>query len=284
MIARLIDMNLPEKYIQVSGNRIRFVEKGKGSPVILIHGLGASLEWWQLNIDRLSEGYRVIALDFLGFGLSAKPSTAFGLELASEFMRSFLDALALPHASLVGNSLGGLIALYAASRMPERVDKLVLVDNAGLGQKLSLLLRLGSVWPVGELALSLRNRLTVRAFLSRLVHDSKKVPPQLIDCVLMMFGLPQSAKVCLQVLRTGVNLKGIKKEIRCLLQEAASSLPHETLIIWGAEDRITPLSQAHVGKELIRNSSLRVIENCGHIPQVECPEEFNQAVLDFLKL
>lgn len=99
-----------------------------------------------------------------------------------------------------------------------------------------------------------------------------------------MFRLPRSAEVCLQVLRTGVNLKGIKKEIWSLLQKAASSLRHETLIIWGAEDKITPLSQAHVGKELIRNSRLHVIENCGHIPQVECPEEFNQAVLDFLKL
>jgi pimeloyl-ACP methyl ester carboxylesterase len=277
-------MNLPEKYIQVNGNRIRFVEKGKGSPVILIHGLGASLEWWQYNIDKLSEGCRVIALDFLGFGLSTKPSTAFSLNLASEFMRSFLDVLELPRASLVGNSLGGLIALYAASKMPDKVDKLVLVDNAGLGQKLSILLRLGSVCPIGELALSLRNRLTVRMFLSRLVYDSKKLTAQLIDCVLKMFAVPRNAEVCLQVLRTGVNLKGIKKEIWCSLQKAASSLPHKTLIIWGAEDRITPLSQAHVGKELMRNSRLHVIENCGHIPQVECPEEFNQALLDFLKL
>jgi pimeloyl-ACP methyl ester carboxylesterase len=158
-----------------------------------------------------------------------------------------------------------------------------LVDNAGLGQKLSILLRLGSVYPVGELALSLRNRLTVKMFLSRLVYDNKKLPPQLIDCVLRMFSLPQSAETCLQVLRTGVNLKGIKKEIWRSLQKAASSLRHETLIIWGAEDRITPLNQAHAGKGLIRNSRLRVIESCGHIPQVECPEEFNQALLDFLK-
>jgi 4,5:9,10-diseco-3-hydroxy-5,9,17-trioxoandrosta-1(10),2-diene-4-oate hydrolase len=284
MIPSLRAFNLPEKYIQVSGNRIRFVEKGKGSPIILIHGLGASLEWWQFNIDMLSAGYRIIALDFLGFGLSSKPSTAFSLNLASEFMRSFLDVLELARASLVGNSLGGLIALYAASRMPDRVDKLVLVDNAGLGQKLSILLRLGSVYPVGELALSLRNRLTVKMFLSRLVYDSKKLPPQLIDCVLRMFSLPQSAEACLQVLRTGVNLKGIKEEIWRSLQKAASSLPHETLIVWGAEDRITPLNQAHAGKGLIRNSRLHVIESCGHIPQVECPEEFNQAVLDFLKL
>lgn len=275
---------MPEKYIHVSGHRIRIVEKGEGPPLILIHGLGASLEWWQFNIDKLSEGNRVIALDFLGFGLSSRPSTDFSLNLASEFMHSFLDVLELSRASLVGNSLGGLIALYTASKMPERIDKLVLVDNAGLGQKLSILLRLGSVYPVGKLALALRNRLTVRIFLSRLVYDSQKLPPYLIDCVLKMFSLPKSAEVCLQVLRTGVNLKGIKKEIWSSLQKAASSLPHETLIIWGAEDRITPLSQAHAGKGLIRNSRLHIIENCGHIPQVECPEEFNQAVLNFLKL
>jgi len=276
-------MNLPEKYIEVGGYKIRFVEKGKGSPVILIHGLGASLEWWQPNIDRLSEGYRVIALDFLGFGLTSKPSADFSLNLASDFMRSFLDALELPRVSLVGNSLGGLIALYVASRMPDRVDKLVLVDNAGMGQKLSILLRLGSVYPVGEMALALRNRLTVKIFLSRLFYDSRKVPYYLIDCILKMFAIPRNAESCLRVLRTGVNIKGIKEEIWRSLHGATSSLPHQALIIWGAEDRITPLAQAHVGKKLIRNSELYVIESCGHIPQVECPEEFNQAVLEFLK-
>jgi len=275
--------SLPEKYINVGGYRIRIVEKGKGPPLILIHGMGASLEWWQFNIDKLSEGYRLIALDFLGFGLSSKPLTDLNLNLASDFMRSFLDALGLRRASLIGNSLGGLIALYAASRMPDRVDKLVLVDNAGMGHEISMLMRLGSVYPVGELALALRNRLTVKIFLSRLVYDSYKLPSHLVDCVLRMFAVPKNVASCLRVLRTGVNWKGIKKEIWHSLHEAASFLPHQTLIIWGAEDRITPLPQAYLGKELIRNSRLHVIEKCGHLPMVEWPDKFNQAMLDFLK-
>ncbi len=274
---------LPEKFIDVDGYTIRFVEKGEGFPLILIHGLGASLEWWRFNLDSLSEKYHVIAFDFLGFGMSSKPRNRISLNLASEFMRSFLDALELPKASLIGNSLGGLIALQTAVKIPNRVERLILVDNAGFGSKVSFYLRLGSVFPVGEVALALRNRLTVRFFLSRLVHDSKRLPNELIETVLRTFSLPLNAEVCLQVLRTGVSCRGLKDEIRRSSIGGASSLPHKILIVWGEDDRITPLRQAYVGKRLLRNSSLHVLEKCGHLPMVEWPEKFNRLVLDFLE-
>jgi 4,5:9,10-diseco-3-hydroxy-5,9,17-trioxoandrosta-1(10),2-diene-4-oate hydrolase len=137
---------MEDKYIKVMGYLIRYVEKGRGDPIVLIHGIGGSVEWWKYNMDALAETNRVIAFDFLGFGLSEKPKIGFSLELGTEFICSFLDALNIPRATLIGNSMGGLIALYTLFNYPERVDRLILVDNAGFGWKLSMLLRLGSTF------------------------------------------------------------------------------------------------------------------------------------------
>jgi 4,5:9,10-diseco-3-hydroxy-5,9,17-trioxoandrosta-1(10),2-diene-4-oate hydrolase len=118
--------------------------------------------------------------------------------------------------------------------------------------------------------------------MNRMFYDSQKVPDQLIPTVLEIFDMPQTRKACLRILRSGVDLKGLKNEICLRVRDGASSLPHKTLIIWGANDKVVPLNQAYVGKNLIRNSQLHVFDKCGHLPQVEWPEEFNHLVLEFL--
>lgn len=276
-------IEVKETYTRVNGYQIRYVEKGKGPPLILIHGLGASIEWWKGNIEPLSQNHRVIAFDFLGFGYSTKPEEEYNIDLATRFMRSFLDVFDLPKASLVGNSIGGLIALFAALHMPERIDRVILVDNAGFGQELSVILRWASVFPIGELALSIRTRQTVRMLLARIFYDPKKIPPDLVNSVLKIFDQPRAREACLQVLRYGVNRKGLREEIWSSVLAKVPSITHPTLIIWGSENAIAPLSQAHQGKRLIKNSKLCVFEKCGHVPQVEWPEKFNQLVLSFLK-
>ena len=280
MIPRI---HLKEEYLSVAGHRIRFLEKGKGPPLVLLHGMGGSLEWWEYNLDAFAQKYRTISFDFPGFGFSSKSGIGFRKDSASNFMSSFLDILQLPKASLIGNSMGGLIAFLTAAQQPDRVDKLVLVDNAGFGAKLSFPLRLGTVYPFGEIALSVRNRAIARMFLSRLFYDSQKIPDHLIPIVLKGFNMPQARKACLRILRSGLNLRGLKKNIWLRFLDKAGSLPHKTLIVWGMNDKVAPLSQAYVGKELIKNSQLHVFDKCGHLPQVEWPEKFNRLVLDFLE-
>lgn len=271
------------KYISVAGHKIRFVEKGTGPPLVLLHGMGGSLEWWEYNLDFFSRKYRTIAFDFPGFGFSSISYMDFRRDAASNFMVSFLDAFHLSKASLIGNSMGGLFAFLTTARQPDRIDRLILVDNVGFGLKLSLPLRLGTVFPFGELALSVRSHLTAKIFLNRLFYDSQKVPSHLIPTVLKIFNIAQTRKVCLQVLRSGVNLKGLKEEIWLEVMDKASSLSQKTLIVWGKNDKVAPLDQAYIGKKLIKNSQLHVFERCGHLPQVEWAEEFNHLVLDFLE-
>lgn len=270
------------KYTNVDSYRVRLQEKGDGFPLLLMHGLGASLEWWQFNVDSLSRKYRVIALDFLGFGYSSREINEYSLSYASKFLFSFLDTLEIDKASLLGNSMGGLISLSAALEYPERIEKLVLVDNAGFGRELSFILRLGSLFPVGELALALRNKLTVNTLLSQLFYDPQKLPPNLVDCVLRIFNLPRSSQTLLRILRYGVDVKGLKRDVWKPLQEKIGFLSCPTLIIWGRQDRITPVDQAYRGQKLIKNAALHIFEKCGHMPQVEWAEEFNDLVLDFL--
>jgi len=270
------------EFVNVDGHEIRFEEKGKGFPLVLIHGLGASLEWWQYNINVLSQKYRVIAFDFLGFGYSSKPVDEFTLFSASEFLVSFLDTFRIEKAILIGSSMGGLISLSTAIQYKQRVEKLVLVNNAGFGQNLSLILRLASVYPIGELALASRTPQTVKILLSQLFYDQKKLPHNLINCVMKIFGLDRTPSFLLRELRYGVNLRGLKKEIWHSIVNETPSIPHPSLIVWGQHDRIVPVDQAYRGNELIRNSQLYIFKKCGHMPQVEWPDEFNQLVLEYL--
>jgi len=272
------------RYVNVDGRRIRFLEQGEGFPLLLVHGLGASVEWWQFNVNFLSQKYRVMAFDFHGFGHSSKAMEKFSLSYASKFLVSFFDTLKIDKVSLVGNSMGGLISLYTALQYPERIEKLVLVNNAGFGQKISFLLRLSSLFPVGELALILRNQFTVKILMDQLFYDPKKLPLRLVNYALKIYDLPESGKALLQTLRSGINLWGLKKEIWYPILKKVASLPHPTLIVWGEQDRITPVSQAYRGQELIKHSNLYIFERCGHMPQIEWAEEFNHLVLDFLEL
>ncbi|MBI2935631.1 MAG: alpha/beta fold hydrolase, partial [Chloroflexi bacterium] len=139
------------RFIDVDGIRVHCIVAGRGEPVVLLHGLGASHIAWRDNIGPLSRRYAVYALDLPGHGDSAKPPLTYALPEGSSFLSSLLDTLRLDRAHLVGNSLGGMIALQFALDHPERVTKLVLADPAGLGRRIVLFVRLSSLPLLGEL-------------------------------------------------------------------------------------------------------------------------------------
>jgi pimeloyl-ACP methyl ester carboxylesterase len=121
-----------EKYIAVKGINIRYVVKGAGSPLLLIHGFGEFLEVWWYNIDSLSKHYLVYAMDLPGHGLSDKPPIDYKLFFIAEFVADFMRTLRIERASLVGHSMGGLLGLSVAINFPEKVDKLHMVKSPTL--------------------------------------------------------------------------------------------------------------------------------------------------------
>ncbi|MCP2604545.1 alpha/beta hydrolase [Candidatus Aminicenantes bacterium AH-873-B07] len=273
---------MKEKFIKFREYSICVWETGDGPPVILLHGLGASKEWWKYNIQFLGRNFKVLVPDIIGFGNSEKPEINYDLSLANDFIKNIIEKFKLGKVALIGNSMGGLIALNFSADFPDKVQKITLVDNAGFSRELSFILRIATIYPVGEIALSFVSYKTIKILLKSIIYNEKKVPEELIYKVLEILKLPNAKSILLKILRYGVSLKGLNPLIYETILKKISKIEIPTLIIWGREDRIIPLSQAYLGQKLIKNSRLYIFERCGHLPQIEYSDEFNQLVLNFL--
>jgi pimeloyl-ACP methyl ester carboxylesterase len=271
-----------DHYVEVNGKRIRYWAEGDGPAVVLLHGLSNSVEFWQYNIASLAAHHRVYALDLLGFGRSDKEIGTFSLSYSGSFMAQFMDALEIERATLVGNSLGGAISAQTAGQFPERVERLILVDPAGFGTELSPVLRAWAIPVVGSAAFRLYQQLFPR-LKQWVFYNSRSLDNEWLAGAAEVLRTTGVRENSIKVVRTGVSLrKGQREELFGELHGllAKSSVP--TLIIWGRNDFVVPLAHAYAAQKLIANSEVRVIERCGHIPQVERPVEFNRLVLEFL--
>jgi pimeloyl-ACP methyl ester carboxylesterase len=270
-----------DQYVRVDGGRIRYWAQGEGEALILVHGLAGSVEFWQYNVEPLAAAHRVYALDLPGFGGSDKEIEHLSLEYAASFLTHFMDVMGLERASLAGNSLGGLVCAQTAVRSPERVVKLILVGSAGFGGELNLILRLWSVPLLGDLVF----RTYQRAFPSLrrwAFPDSPSIDDQWMAAAATVLRTPGVRESALRIARMGASLRGQRQEMLADLHRQVAGIDVPTLIIWGRQDPVVPVAHAYAARDLIPHSEVRIIERCGHIPQVERPEEFNKLVLDFL--
>jgi len=276
---------MPEDwYIKVGNLKTRYWALGdKGTVVILIHGLGASADIWGYNVEALAEQHRVYVPDVIGFGRSDKPGPSFSPFDYTRFLDDFLNILRIEGASLIGQSLGGAIALHYALQFPQKVRKLVLVDSAGLGKEVIWTLRLMSIPLVGELV-SYPSRKGVELFFKFAVRDPALVTKDFVDLYYNFFSRPGFQKFLLKIVRSIINVAGAREEVLAPLRNNLSKITQPTLIIWGERDRVLPLKHAYWGKEKLPNAELKIIEGCGHIPFFERPEEFNKLVLEFLSV
>ncbi len=275
--------NPEDRYVKVGGINTRYWVTGQGSPLLLIHGLGASCDYWRYNVRGLSQGYQVYAFDLPGFGRSDKRIDDYSLHFAGEFVAAFLDAQGMERASLVGNSLGGVIALQFAVQYPHRLEKLVLVSSGGLGRELHLSFRLLTVPLLGEfIAGAWGTRPGTRLTLRSIVYDPQVIRDEFLDQMVELARLPRAKEMLLSVARTGIDLRGQNMKLLEPLLRRVPEIGAPTLIIWGAQDPIIPVAHAFLAHQMIRNSQLHILDRCGHVPQIEKPEEFNQLVLDFL--
>jgi pimeloyl-ACP methyl ester carboxylesterase len=271
-----------DHYINAGGLRTRFWDLGAGKPpVVLLHGLGASAEVWLHNIDALAVNHRVVVPDLAGFGLSARPSPAFSPLDYTAFLDDFMTALNIEHASLVGQSLGGAIALKYALQFPEKVEKLVLADCAGFGREVIWTLRLMSLPWIGE-AVSYPTRAGVRLFFTLAVRNPAVVTGDFLDFYYGLFTRPGFQAFLLKIVRMLVDFRGARKEILAPLMEKLHDIGQPALIVWGEKDRVFPVAHARFGREQMANATLYIMQECGHIPNLERPDEFNRVVRDFL--
>ena len=272
-----------DQIIDAGGIRTRYRHAGEaGSPVVLIHGLGASVEIWSANIGALASRHRVYVPDLPGFGRTKKPERMdYSPGAYSRFVLDFMKALGIGRAALVGHSLGGGVALRVILDDPGRVDRLILVSSAGLGREVSLPLRIASLPFFDRIFFKPPLPVFIR-FLHRLVYDPSAITDGFARLYYEMFFQPGSVRAFTSIMRTIATLRGARPGILEPIREGLGTITAPALILWGRQDRILPVSQAFDAAGRIPGARLHVFERCGHMPNVEYPEEFNRLVLEFL--
>jgi pimeloyl-ACP methyl ester carboxylesterase len=277
---------LQERRIDVDGLPTRYLTAGNdGPPLVLLHGVGDNALDWRWVTPALARSHRVYAPDLPGAGGSAKPQDAdYSPGYFERFVAAFLDALGIERAAVVGNSLGGLAALRLALSEPERVAALGLVASAGLGRRVNPALRSLSVPGYGRLATAwgrTRPGAAQRALgRAGLVFASpRRVPRKWLGEQYRLARLPGFLEAQLATVRGQLGLRGQRE----VLVDRLPNLRIPTLVLWGARDRVLPISQAHGAIDGLENGFLEILPDCGHLPQVEQPERFASALDGFLR-
>lgn len=275
-------MKFEDKYIKIGNVNTRYWEYGEGDPLILIHGLGTSIEIYEQNIPELAKVAKVYAPDLVGFGYSDKPSAPYSVAYLTDFLHEFALKMNIARTSLLGASMGGGIALKYTIDRPERVNKLILEDSAGLGRELALPLRLTSMPMFSNLSF-LKYRRAIAWYMRTLVCDPKSMTDEMIDFYYKIFSLPGAIDAFASVLRNSCSFTGINEDIIKGITDRLPDIKTPTLIIWGKQDRSLPVKDAYLAHEEIHGSRLHVFDNCGHFANMEKTAEFNELVCSFLR-
>jgi pimeloyl-ACP methyl ester carboxylesterase len=256
---------------------------GTGSALVLLHGGSAdsaSLSW-RPSMDLFARSHRVFAPDLPGYGSSAKPDLNYTVEYYTRFLSHFVQQLGLEGFSLVGLSMGGHIAGSFALQFPSLVEKLVLVNSAGLGTQWHwrMLAKLMVKMPrLHKTVREMGNRQTMKLSLGKIVHNLEVITDDLIDEIARNAAARGAGRAWRSYLENEMNGSGFRNGILDRLSE----ITQPTLIIHGSKDRMIPVKWATKAHQLIPDSRLCILERCGHWPQREKPVEFHEAVLEFL--
>lgn len=270
-----------DKHISVDGVRARYRETGQGDPVLLIHGLGASLETWEGTTPALAETHHVYAMDLVGFGYSDKPAERYTPDYLVGFVRAFMDAVGISKAALVGHSLGGALALRFSILHPDRVAKLILVDSAGLSRRMGLGIRLATLPLAGELLLR-PSREKTRQALRPFFYDTGLLTDAFVALNYELITQPGAQAAYLSTVRNLASIFGARRHISKGIIDRLGEIQIPTLVIWGEQDTIVPVTQASIAEKRIANVELHILPECGHLPMVEKTDTFNQLVSRFL--
>jgi pimeloyl-ACP methyl ester carboxylesterase len=269
---------LTPRYETVEGSRVRYLRTGGGPAVVLLHGFASSIYTWKDVLSALREGHDVVALDLPGFGGSDQPADL-SFESYPHVVQALLDRLGIARADLVGNSMGGAVAVVLAATAPSRVGRLVLIDAAGFNlaeRERPLLIRLAGSGPMGALLDHLPvRRLMVRAALRQVFHDTALVTRERVEeyaAPLLRPGSPAAIRSLLATLRLHP----------AAVAELAPRVRAPTLILWGRHDAWIPPRDADRFARAIPGSRAVVLEDCGHLPQEERPAEVARLLVEFL--
>ena len=260
-----------DKSVMIFGAKIRYLEAGDAAKptVILLHGLGGSAENWALTVPALAANYHVVVPDQIGFGKSDKPLLKYRVGTYADFLDKFMSELKIEKASLVGNSMGGWVAGLTAIKYPNRVEKIVLADAAGLLPKE---VDMNQIYQLNN---STRDEIRANLkliFASPALQNNEALVDQFFTQRVMA--------------NDGYTINSLIESIKRredFLDARLGEIKKPTLIVWGKQDGLLPLADGEKFNKGIANSEFVVFDNCGHVPQFEKAADFNKKILKFLK-
>jgi len=261
---------------RIDGRTVRYVDHGEGPALVLIHGLGGSWQTWLRNLPALADHHRVIGIDLPGFGRSEPLRPPAEMATHADVVALLLEELGIPAATIVGHSMGGLVALLLVERHPGRVERLVLVNAGGIALdalRLAVIIGcfrafnfcLGRPGPMRALARRPRLR---RLVFAGFVPDATTLAG------------PYAAEVIPTMAAPGFTAAlGPAGRAAVALNTDAVTCP--VLLIWGAKDRILPVGAARELSRSLLDARLIEIPQAGHCPMFETPGAFDRALLGF---
>lgn len=272
------------RHVTINGHDVAYHTSGTGPVLLLVHGLAGSSATWAHVAPALSERFTVVAPDLLGHGESAKPRGEYSLGNHADGLRDLMNALGHDHATLVGQSFGGGVAMQMAYQYPERCERLVLVNSGGLGREVHPLLR-GLAVPATQYLFALACNPGVRAAASRIVtwlgRSGLSTGPAGREMWRSYASLADADTrwAFFRSLRGVVDLGGQSVGAADRLYLAAQ-IP--TLIVWGTRDPFIPVRHARAAHAAIPGSRLEILDGVGHYPHCEAPARFLRVLLDFI--
>lgn len=266
--------------VELPGAEVNYVEVGSGQPILFLHGISGCWQNWLENLPRFGADHRAIALDLPGFGASPMPSWSIEMSAYARLIGDFCEKLGIAGATLVGNSMGGLLAVEVATADPARFERLVLVSAAGIINTWNPQLRAtATAWAWKELGPTFANR--GRAIVSR------RRARELVFRSFVRY--PNRLREDLLLEQIGGGLKraeGFGDALQSLIlhdsREKLARIEQATMIVWGLADRVVPAPAAISYHRRIPHSRLEMFERTGHVPQLERPLRFNALLAEFL--
>jgi pimeloyl-ACP methyl ester carboxylesterase len=279
--------------VTIDGVNIHYLCGGRGSPLVLVHGLGSSaaVEFYH-NLEPLAAHHRVLAIDLPGFGRSDKPVITYSMDLFVKAVSDLMATEGVARAAVMGVSMGGRVALGLALESPQLVERLVLVDALGVGAPRRVFAyRILLTKGLGELTLRGTARAlrqlppaTIRRFWGWYLRRPSRVDTIWSDERIANHGTLLSTReyraAYLSALRSIAGMRQLRGGVA--VEDRLSELGMPTLLIWGRHDHIFPPSHAESAKAKLRNGRVEIFDGSGHTPQMEEPERFNRLVLEFL--
>jgi pimeloyl-ACP methyl ester carboxylesterase len=263
--------------ITIDGHATHYIHKGAGAPVILLHGFFYDSYMWARNIDALAHRFKVYILDLWGFGYSTRAPLDYGYPLYADQLLKFMDALNIPKASLIGQSMGGGTSVFFAVRHRERIHKMILVDSTGMPNPLPLMGRIANLPRVGEFMYGLNSNFFRRLALNtNWIHHRQHITESYFEHVTRFHKVAGSTEVMLTILRKQF-FDTLEDDIHRL-----GEMDVPVLIVWGRYDKTIPLERGHAMHHILSGSHLEIFEQAGHCPHDEQAAKFNQLAVDFL--